>query len=169
MEVKLKIKTNKSEYNSKTVILALGRRGSPRKLGVPGESKSKVVYRLVDPSQYINQSVLVVGGGDSALEAACSIAEEMGTNVAISYRKDNFSRAKLKSQQRIESLQNKNMLSVYFSSQVKAIDKQSVLIQSGNETIEIENDAVIVCAGGILPTGLLKSIGVTVETKYGTE
>jgi len=164
-----KVKTSRTEYTSKTVVLALGRRGSPRKLGVPGEEQSKVVYRLVDPSQYQGKSVLVVGGGDSALEAACSIAEEQDTEVTISYRKDNFSRAKQKNQQRVEALRNQNQLTVLFSSQVKAIGKQSVLINLEDKTKEIPNQSVIVCAGGILPTGLLKSIGVTVEMKYGTE
>ncbi len=163
------VKTNRSEYISKTVILTLGRRGSPRKLGVPGEEQSKVVYRLVDASQYKGKSVLVVGGGDSALEAACSIAEEYDTDVTISYRKDNFSRAKMKNQKRIELLQNEGKLNVLFSSQVKAIGKQSALINLKNETKEIPNQAVVVCAGGILPTSLLKSIGVSVEIKYGTE
>lgn len=175
------VKTNKAEYKSKTVLLALGRRGSPRKLGVDGESQSKVVYRLIDASQYKGQSVLVVGGGDSALEAACSIAEQENTQVTISYRKDNFARAKQKNRERVENLKLKKKLTVLFSSQVKKIDKDTVQIcintntDSGYGTsidtdlIKIANQAVIVCAGGILPTALLKAIGVTVETKYGTE
>ena len=88
------VKTGVSEYHTRAILLAIGRRGTPRKLGVPGEEQSKVVYRLIDPAQYRNQRVLVVGGGDSALEAAVSIAEEQGTTVSISYRSEAFSRAK---------------------------------------------------------------------------
>jgi len=164
-----KVKTNKNEYLSKTVLLALGRRGTPRKLDVPGEKQSKVVYRLVDAEQYKGQSVLVVGGGDSALEAACSIAEQKNTTVTLSYRKDSFGRAKQKNREHVNALEVKNALKVIFNSQVKAIGIDSVLINVKEKTIELSNQAVIVCVGGILPTGLLKELGVKVETKYGTE
>ena len=164
-----KIKTSKNEYLSKTVLLALGRRGTPRKLDVPGEKQSKVTYRLADAEQYKGQSVLIVGGGDSALEAACSIAEQENTSVTLSYRKDSFGRAKQKNRERVNTLEAQSSLKVIFNSQVKAIGKDSVLISAKEEVIELSNQAVIVCVGGILPTGLLKELGVKVETKYGTE
>src|SRR5215467_9215566 len=84
------VKSSRAQYRARSVLLAIGRRGTPRKLNVPGEELPKVVYRLIDPEQYAGQRVLVVGGGDSALEAAASIAERSDAKVAISYRGDGF-------------------------------------------------------------------------------
>ncbi len=162
------ITTSKGSYRARTVLLAIGRRGTPRKLGVPGEEANKVVYRLIDPQQYRGQHVLVVGGGDSALEAATSIAEEEGTTVTLSYRSAAFSRAKEKNRQRVEAARKAGRLTVLMSSQVKSITDRAVEIEHEGERIEIANDGVIVCAGGILPTPFLKKIGIEVETKYGT-
>lgn len=163
------ITTNKATYDSRTVLLCIGRRGTPRKLGVPGEESDKVVYRVVDPAQYANQHVLVVGGGDSALEAATTIAEEVGTTVTLSYRSDAFSRAKPKNRQRVDDMQASGDLRVLFSSNVKSIDDQHVQIAVGDELETIRNDAVVVSAGGILPSAFLKTFGINVETKWGTE
>jgi len=98
------VTTNKGIYETSAVLLTIGRRGTPRKLGVQGEEKAKVVYRLIDPTEYRNKHVLIVGGGDSALEAATSIAEEKNTIVTISYRSSSFSRAKQKNQTKIAEL-----------------------------------------------------------------
>lgn len=162
------VKTGKAEYHTRAIILAIGRRGTPRKLDVPGEEQTKVVYRLIDPAQYKNQHVLVVGGGDSALEAAVSIAEEEGTTVTISYRSEAFSRAKEKNRVRIADAEQAGRLRVLLKSTVKHIASDKVVINAGDEELSLDNDAVIVCAGGILPTGFLKSLGVTVDTKFGT-
>ena len=162
------VKTGKNEYHTRAILLAIGRRGTPRKLDVPGEEQSKVVYRLVDPAQYKNQHVLVVGGGDSALEAAVSIAEEEGTTVAISYRSEAFSRAKEKNRIKIADAEKAGRLRVLLKSTVKHIEPDKVVINTDDEEICIDNDAIIVCAGGILPTGFLKGLGITVDTKYGT-
>lgn len=162
------IKTGSKEFHTRAILLAIGRRGTPRKLGVPGEELTKVVYRLIDPVQYRDQHVLVVGGGDSALEAAISISEEEGTTVSISYRSEAFSRAKEKNRNKIAEAEKAGRLSVLMKSNVKQIEEDQVVIKTDDEEIRIENDAVIVCAGGILPTGFLKSIGITVDTKFGT-
>ena len=162
------VKTGDSEYHPGAILLAIGRRGTPRKLGVPGEEKSKVVYRLIDPEQYQNQHVLVVGGGDSALEAACSIADEPGTTVTLSYRSESFSRAKEKNRNRVSEAEKKGRLTVLMQSNVKQIEDDMVLIETTDEIINIKNDAVIVCAGGILPTPFLKSVGINIDTKFGT-
>ena len=161
--------TSKNTYQSRSVLLAIGRRGTPRKLGVPGEDQSKVVYRLIDPQQYEGQHVLVVGGGDSALEAATSIAMEQGTNVTISYRSPSFSRAKSKNREKVEAAEQSGRLRVELSSTVKQIDKDSVTLVRDNNEFSIPNNAVVVCAGGILPTPFLKQVGIRVETKYGTK
>lgn len=162
------VKTSAGEFHSTCVLLAIGRRGTPRKLGVPGEESTKVVYRLIDPEQYRNQSVLVVGGGDSALEAAASIAELPDTKVIISYRSEAFSRAKEKNRKRVAALSESGELEVLMSSNVKNIGEHDVQIEQNGTILERSNDAIIVCAGGILPTPFLKDTGIEVETKYGT-
>ncbi|MCK4833695.1 MAG: NAD(P)-binding domain-containing protein [Gammaproteobacteria bacterium] len=162
------VKTGVSEYHSRAILLAIGRRGTPRKLGVPGEEQSKVVYRLIDPAQYIGQHVLVVGGGDSALEAAISIAQETGTTVTISYRSEAFSRAKEKNRKKIVEAESNGRLQVLMSSNVQQVEADKVIIKTADDEVCIDNDAVIVCAGGILPTPFLKSIGINVDTKFGT-
>lgn len=162
------VKTNKGEYKTRAVLLAIGRRGTPRKLGVPGEDLPKVVYRLIDPEQYRNMHVLVVGGGDSALEAAMSIADEPGTTVTLSYRSDAFGRGKPKNRERLKAMTDKNKLTVRLKSNVKMVDEKTVVLEQEGKLIELPNDGIIVCAGGILPTPFLKEIGVMVETKFGT-
>lgn len=162
------ITTTRGQQRCRAVLLAIGRRGTPRKLDVPGENLPKVVYRLIDPEQYRNQHVLVVGGGDSALEAACSIAEESGTSVTLSYRGDGFARAKQKNRERVERNQRQGRLKVMLNSNVTRIDPEQVEIEAQGARQQFANDAIIVCAGGILPTPFLKSIGIEVETKFGT-
>lgn len=166
--VGFEVATTEATYPCRAVLLTIGRRGTPRQLGVPGEEQAKVTYRLIDPSEHEGRHVLVVGGGDSALEAAHSIAEEQGTTVTLSYRSDAFSRAKLANRQKVEQLASEGRLRVLMSSNVKEIREDAVVIEYQDKPYLLPNDAVIVCAGGILPTGFLKSIGVEVETKFGT-
>jgi thioredoxin reductase/Pyruvate/2-oxoacid:ferredoxin oxidoreductase delta subunit len=163
-----RITTTKSEYRAKTVLLAIGRRGTPRALGVSGEDQSKVVYRLIDAEQYAGCHVLVVGGGDSALEAAASIADEVGTTVTLSYRGEAFGRARAKNRDRVDAAVNSGRITLLLESEVEHIAPERVCIKTRNGPVDIRNDAVIVCAGGILPTKFLKSAGIEVETKFGT-
>jgi thioredoxin reductase/NAD-dependent dihydropyrimidine dehydrogenase PreA subunit len=162
------VKTSKKTYQACTVLLAIGRRGTPRKLGVPGEELPKVVYRLLDPEQYRGQSVLIVGGGDSALEAAASIAELPETKVALSYRGEAFDRAKAKNRERVANASKSGRIHVLMGSKIQKIDDQTVVVDLRGKELQISNDAVIVSAGGILPTEFLKSVGIEVATKYGT-
>jgi thioredoxin reductase len=162
------VKTSKGSYQTRAVLLAIGRRGTPRKLGVPGEDLPKVVYRLIEPEQYKNMHVLVVGGGDSALEAAMAIAEQPGTTVTLSYRSDAFGRGKPKNRERLKEMSDRKMLTVRMKSNVKLVEDKRVVLEQEGQTFVLPNDAIIVCAGGILPTGFLKEIGVIVEAKFGT-
>lgn len=162
------VKTNKASYETRAVLLAIGRRGTPRKLGVPGEDLPKVVYRLIEPEQYKNMHVLVVGGGDSALEAAMAIAEQPGTTVTLSYRSDAFGRGKPKNRERLKAMTDKGMIDVRLKSNVKMVEDKTLVLEQDGKMMEIPNDGIIVCAGGILPTPFLKQIGVLVETKFGT-
>jgi thioredoxin reductase (NADPH) len=163
------VRTNKQQHVASTVLLGIGRRGTPRKLGVPGEEQSKVVYRLVDPEQYRGHQVMVVGGGDSTLEAAASIAELGDTKVTLSYRGEAFQRAKERNRQRVDEAVAKGLLTVLLNSQVKEIRQDEVILKHAGKDVKLLNDAVIVSAGGILPNDFLKSIGIEVETKWGTE
>jgi thioredoxin reductase (NADPH) len=162
------IKTSKATYQTANVLLAIGRMGTPRKLDVAGEDQAKVVYRLTDPEQYRDNHVLVVGGGDSALEAAISIAEQPGTTVTLSYRSEAFARVKPKNRERLQQAETAKRLTVQLKSNVKEIGIDTVKIELADRSIvEIPNQAIIVCAGGVLPTPFLKEIGVMVETHYG--
>lgn len=162
------VKTSKGEYKTRAVLLAIGRRGSPRKLGVPGEDQPKVVYRLIDAEQYRGMAVLIVGGGDSALEAAHTIADQPGSTVTLSYRSESFSRAKPKNRDKIDDYAKSGKLTVMYKSNVKEIGKNSVTIDHDGNVLEIQNDIVIVSAGGVIPMPMLKKMGIEVETKFGT-
>jgi thioredoxin reductase (NADPH) len=162
------VRTSSQQFITANVLLAIGRRGTPRKLGVPGEELPKVVYRLIDPEQYRGQKVMVVGGGDSALEAAASIAELGDTQVTLSYRGEAFQRAKTRNRQRIEAAKTSGQLDILLNSQVREVRPQQILLERAGSTLTLRNDALIVSAGGILPNEFLKSIGIDVETKFGT-
>ena len=162
------VQSQSGTVKSRAVLLSIGRRGTPRKLGVPGEDQKKVVYQLIDPEQYKGQHVLVVGGGDSALEAATSIADQPGTTVTLSYRSEAFGRARTKNREKVDAQTQAGRLKVLLKSQVLGITEQQVEISHEGKKQMILNNAVIVCAGGILPTDFLKSIGIDMETKYGT-
>ena len=162
------VRTSKGQYAAASVLLAIGRRGTPRKLGVPGEELSKVVYRMIDPEQYCGQRVLVVGGGDSALEAATSIAEATNATVALSYRGESFTRAKARNRERLESARKTGRLQVVMKSQVRQIAPDAVVVEQSGKLMRIPNEVVIVAAGGLVPTDFLKNVGVQVQTKFGT-
>jgi thioredoxin reductase len=162
------VTTARGQYRSRSVLLAIGRRGSPRKLGVPGEELPKVLYSLLDPQQYRGNRMLVVGGGDSAVEAALALAAEAGTRVTLSYRSEAFGRIKTKNRERLGQMEGNPQLEVLLRSSVTRIEATCAVLERGGEAIRLENDWVIVCAGGVLPTPMLKEIGVAVETKFGT-
>jgi thioredoxin reductase/Pyruvate/2-oxoacid:ferredoxin oxidoreductase delta subunit len=161
------VRTTGGTLRTRCVLLAIGRRGTPRKLGVPGEDRTKVVYRLIDPEQYQGQRVLVVGGGDSALEAAWSLADVAGTDVTLSYRNASFGRAKPKNRKSVEGAASSGRLRVLLESNVSRIDDERVDLETKEGSLTLDNDAVIVCAGGILPTDFLRGMGIEIVTKRG--
>ncbi len=155
------VKTQGAEFRAANVMLALGRRGSPRKLGVPGEERTKVMYRLIEAETYKHKHILVVGGGDSAVEAAIGLANQVGNTVTISYRKEEFVRLKEKNEQKVQQFIESGKLNVIFSSQVVEIKSDAVIVQErGNIMHNLRNDFVFVFAGGEMPTELLKRCGI---------
>ncbi|MEJ6012029.1 NAD(P)-binding domain-containing protein [Novosphingobium aquae] len=159
--------TSRGTYRTRTVLLAIGRRGTPRTLDVPGEELGKVVYRLIDPEQYAGRKVLVVGGGDSALEAAMRIAEQSGTQVTLSYRSEAYSRARSRNREGMARALAEGRVTELLGSKVEKIEGDAVTLQHRGERLRIANDDVIICAGGILPTQFLHDMGIRVETKFG--
>jgi thioredoxin reductase (NADPH) len=162
------VTTQKECFSTRAVLLAMGRRGTPRKLDVPGEDLPKVVYSLADAEQYSGKHVLVVGGGNSAIEAARELAQQPGAKVTLSYRGQAFARLKPELAQWVTDAEAKRSLTVIRGSSVVSIGSHQVEINTQGQTTSLTNDAVIVCAGGVLPTALLEQVGVTIQTKYGT-
>lgn len=163
-----KVTTSKGEYLAKHVVLAIGRRGTPRKLGAPGEGLSKVSYRLLDPEQHKNQHLLVVGGGDSAIEAAIALSSQPGNTVTLSYRGESFSRIKPMNRTRLDEALSKKSIKVCYNSNVKEITEKDVRLAIGEKETALPNDYVYIFAGGELPNEFLKSIGIQIEKKFGT-
>lgn len=161
------VATSKQQYQAKRVLLAIGRRGTPRKLGVPGEQSSKVAYKLMEPEQYQHKKILVIGGGDSAVEAALALSEQPGNEVTLSYRKEVFSRIKEGNRSRIEQAITQGQVRALFSSTVHEIRQDSVILNYKNEHIRLANDFVFIFIGGELPTAFLKKLGIKIEKKFG--
>jgi thioredoxin reductase (NADPH) len=163
-----KISTSNSTYTSKKVLLAIGRRGSPRKLGVDGEKSEKVSYRLLEPELIKNKNILVLGGGDSAVESAMLLAD--GTNnVTISYRASSFSRVKEANYDKINFAISSNKIQALYNSNVKSIEDDKVVLQvRGQEQIvELPNDLVYIFIGGELPNQFLKDSGINITKRFG--
>ncbi len=162
------VHTSRGAHAARSVLLAIGRRGSPRRLEVPGEDAAHVAYALGDPAECRGQRVLVVGGGDSALEAALAVAAEPGTQVLLSHRSASFSRAKAKNREALQRAQAEGRIEVLLESSVQRIDAASVRLDTTAGPREQPIDRVFICAGGVLPTAVLQAAGIRFETKHGT-
>jgi thioredoxin reductase (NADPH) len=154
------VSTPKGQYRARNVILALGKMGSPRKLGVKGEELPKVMYRLIEADHYVNKKILVVGGGDSAVEAAMGLAHQVGNTVTLSYRQGAFGRIKDRNAQRIEESIRKGKVKVLFNSNPVEFLQDSVTLDVNGTKQTLPNDYVWIFAGGEPPTAFLKKIGV---------
>jgi thioredoxin reductase/NAD-dependent dihydropyrimidine dehydrogenase PreA subunit len=151
------------------VVLALGGRGSPQKLGVPGEESSKVAYRLLEPREFQGKHVLVVGGGNSAVESALALVDDGGcASVSISYRKTALARCRAENRRRIDACVDRGAVRILFGSELTSIGEHEVTLRDpGGRLTQLSNDAVIIQIGGTPPARLLHNLGITLTTKYG--
>ncbi len=154
------VTTPNNQYRARAVILALGRNGTPRKLGVKGEELPKVMYRLIEADHYINKRILVVGGGDSAVEAAMGLAHQQGNQVTLSYRKESFGRIKERNATHMADCMRNGKVKVLFNSNPVEFKPDAATVEVSGELQEIANDFVWIFAGGSPPTDFLKKIGV---------
>lgn len=154
--------TARNQYRARAVVLAIGKTGNPRKLGAKGEELPKVMYRLIEADHYVHKKILVVGGGDSAVEAALGLASQVGNTVTLSYRKEGFSRIKERNAQRIEQSMRKGKVKVIFNSAPAEFRQDAVVLEVNGSMQRIPNDYVWIFAGGEPPTAFLKKIGVAV-------
>jgi len=160
----LESRTSKETLLSSYVVLALGRRSTPLRLGVPGEELPHVFYHLEDPAAYTGQTLLVVGGGDSAIEAAIALAQRPGNHITLSYRRSEFFRVRRKNIESLDRVRRTGQLDVLFNSQVKHIERDHVALTVHDKEGLVEKhlpaDAVFVLIGGAPPFKLLHRIGI---------
>lgn len=152
--------SNAVEYRSRAVVLAMGRAGTPRKLGVKGEDLPHVLYRLIEADHYTGKNILVVGGGDSAVEAAMGLAHQPGNTVTLAYRRSEFSRLKDRNAKRISEQLAARRIEVLFNSTPIEFRTGSVVIDVAGELRELPNDFAWIFAGGTSPSEFLKSAGI---------
>lgn len=161
------VRTGNDRFKARAVLLAIGRRGTPRKLGVAGEKSAKVAYRLIDPEQFQDLRILIVGGGDSAVEAAVSLSEQPGNTVHLSYRKEALFRIKQANRERFEAAVKAGRLTPLYNSTVTSIEPELVQLLSGAETLELPNDQLFVMVGGELPIAFLQKVGIEFARRFG--
>ncbi len=154
-------------YKTASVLLAIGRRGSPRKLNVPGELKEKVAYRLLEPEGIKGKNILIVGGGDSAIETALLLADE--NHVTISYRNEVFNRIKPVNNIAINKAAAEGRIELRFNTNLIKIEDEIITLSSCTDgrNLNLRNDLVFIFAGGELPTQFLEKTGIQVTKKFG--
>lgn len=155
----------KESIHTSAVLLAIGRRGTPRKLGVPGEDLPKVTYKLIEPELYENLDILVVGGGDSAVESAMLLMDH--NKVTLSYRKSSFSRIKPDNSSRLNEAIDRGKIEVIYTSNVTRIEEKEITLEVGGSPQRLKNDQVFIFAGGELPNAFLKNTGIEVKAHFG--
>ena len=159
-EGSFQISSSAGTYRARHIVLALGRRGTPRRLGVRGEELGKVMYQLIDAETYNDSDLLVVGGGDSAVEAALGLAHQASNRVTLSYRNEGFTRIKERNSTHLNDAIRRRRIQIAFRSQVKEIGERLVAIETPDGLREIKNDYVFICAGGEMPFEFLQRLGI---------
>lgn len=160
-----RIETSAGTHLARRVVLAMGRRGSPRKLSVPGEELGKVVYEVIEMEQFAGRRVLVVGGGDSAVECAVGLANQSGTEVLLSYRRGAFDRVKSRNQEKIDQAVSRGRVKLLLGTQVREIRADVVVLEGPSGAMIVPNDDVVIRIGGDAPYAFLERIGVRIVQK----
>ena len=162
------VKTSGGLIRARKVILALGVRGSPRKLGLPNEDLPKVTYNLLDPEQYQRQEICVVGGGNAGVEAAQYLGrEKYGNKVRLLVRGSGFDRCNEENQKIIREMESKGLVKIQYNTSVKAIEKETLVIKTGESQETIPNHFLFVFAGAEMPHKFLMSLGIQIDKKFG--
>jgi len=164
-----RVQTNRGPMDARKVVLATGLRGTPRKIGCRGEDLAKVTYRLIDTEQYEGCDVLVVGGGDSAVEAAVQLAEQSDARVSISYRGDSFSKCRDANRKKIAGLVQARRVRELLSSEVDLINENEVVLTVAGSPQVLPNHFVIVNIGGEVPLEFLSKLQISLEKHFGEE
>ena len=157
--------SSKETYQARAIILCIGKSGNPRKLGVKGEELPKVMYRLIETDHFINKRILIVGGGDSAVEAAMGLANQNGNKVTLSYRKEAFARIKERNAGRIQEYMRSGKVTVLFNSMPTEFRSDSAVLEINGQSHVIPNDFVWIFAGGEPPRAFLEKIGVQLGSR----
>lgn len=160
LDTRFRVISSQAEYVARHVVLALGRRGTPRKLGVPGETLPKVMYRLLDAEGYKNLNLLVVGGGDSAVEAAIALGLQKSNRVTLSYRQKEFGRVKQRNLDHLAEQVRKNRVQLALGTTVREILPDSVILSTGSGSRRLPNDYCFISIGGETPFAQLQSLGI---------
>lgn len=164
------VETDQGIIKAEKVILCMGVRGSPRKLGLENEDLPKVAYNLVDPDQYQNKHIAIVGGGNAGVEAAQMLAEEQRNNtVKLLVRGDTLDRCNDDNKDRINAMVEKGLCEILYNTSTKAISKDKIVITQEDKDIEIPNDYLFIFAGAIMPYKFLMSLGIEIDTSFGTK
>jgi thioredoxin reductase (NADPH) len=155
------------QFTACRVLLSIGRRGSPRKLNVPGEMNEKVAYRLLEPEEISGKHIIIVGGGDSAVESALLLADN--NHVTLSYRNEVFNRIKPLNSMALNKAIADGKLEVRLGSNLTLIEDDFVTLSTGKEDkiVKLRNDLVYIFAGGELPTQFLEKAGIKITKKFG--
>ncbi|HEX6789904.1 MAG TPA: NAD(P)-binding domain-containing protein [Candidatus Krumholzibacteria bacterium] len=161
----LKVETAERAFCARRVVLAMGRRGTPRRLGVAGEELGKVIYDVADMESFAGSRMLVVGGGDSAVESAIGLARQPDTTVLLSYRRDAFERVKERNRAKLDEAVKQGSLRVALKSEVREIRDGVVVLDVEGRQELVPNDIVVVRIGGEAPYAFLEKIGVRIVKK----
>lgn len=165
------VETSAGKFTSKKVVLCMGVRGSPRKLGIPNEDHSKVTYNLIDPEEYQNKSIAIVGGGNAGLEAAQYLSKEhLKNQVHLLVRggpAEAFSRANEQNQNLVFAQEKKGLIKIHYDTAIKMIEDDHIIVANKDQEYRLDNDFIFVFAGAEVPFKFLMSLGINIDKAHG--
>ncbi len=162
------VNTSMGIVTTKRLILALGVRGSPRRLGLPNEDLPKVTYNLIDAEQYTDRDIVVVGGGNAGVEAAQALAASKFYNrVHLLLRGASFDRCNEENQRKILNMEKNGLIKIWYNSSVEKIEEKTLQVKHEDHVVTLNNDFLFVFAGAEVPFKFLMSLGVAIDKKFG--